>query len=109
MQFAVDMLIDNAIKYTPNGGDIKTSFKHDSRSVTLKIADNGIGMSQSDSRSLFKHFFRAENAKLVDSDGLGLGLFTAKKIVEHHKGQLWAESKGINKGSTFYIQLPIKK
>jgi len=45
----------------------------------------------------------------MDAEGLGLGLYTAKKIVSHHKGKLWAESAGINKGSTFFLRLPIKK
>lgn len=109
IQFAVDMVIDNALKYTPIGGAINISFENNDNSVTLKINDTGIGMSFFDSKRVFKRFFRSKSAREVDFTGLGLGLYTAKKIVEHHDGKLWAESKGLNKGSTFYIKLPIKR
>lgn len=108
IQFAVDMLVDNAIKYTPIGGKISASFVVENGSIILKIMDNGIGMSYFDKKKLFRHFFRAKNAQLVDAGGLGLGLYTAKKIVQHNGGKLWADSEGINKGSTFYISFPIK-
>jgi len=108
IQFAVDMLVDNAIKYTPNGGKISASFKVENGYIVLKIMDNGIGMSYFDKKKLFRHFFRAKNAQLVDAGGLGLGLYTARKIVKHNNGKLWAESDGLNRGSTFYMQLPIK-
>lgn len=109
MQFAVDMIIDNAIKYTRKGGRISATLSANTKSITLKVADNGIGMSYFDKAKVFRHFFRATNARMVDTEGLGLGLYTARKIVAHHKGKLWAESKGVNKGSTFCIQLPVKK
>jgi two-component system sensor histidine kinase CiaH len=109
IQFVVDMLIDNAIKYTPKEGSVTASFELTDKFVTLKIKDNGIGFGFWDGLNIFKHFFRAKNAKLVDTEGLGLGLYTAKKIVNNHKGKLWAESDGFNKGSTFCLQLPIKR
>ncbi len=109
IQFVVDMLVDNAIKYTPKKGSITVSFEESDKALALKIKDTGIGLNFLDSHRLFGHFFRAQNAKLMDAEGLGLGLYTAKKIVSHHKGKLWAESAGINKGSTFFLRLPIKK
>ena len=109
MQFAVDMLVDNAVKYTPKDGSIIVSFEVKDKQITLKIKDSGIGLSFIDSKKIFSHFYRANNAKAVDSLGLGLGLYTARKIVEHHKGKLWGESEGVNKGSTFFIQLPINR
>ncbi len=109
IQFVVDMLIDNAIKYTPKDGSISVAFDMDNNSITLSVTDTGIGMSYFDSKKVFRHFFRSTNAKLMDTEGLGLGLYTARMIVDHHKGKLWAESKGINKGSTFFVKLPIKR
>lgn len=109
IQFVVDMLIDNAIKYTLKDGVISVAFDMDNNSITLKVTDTGIGMSYFDSKKVFRHFFRSASAKLMDTEGLGLGLYTARMIVDHHKGKLWAESKGINKGSTFFVRLPIKR
>lgn len=109
IQFVVDMLIDNAIKYTPKDGSIKVSFDMDNKFITLKVADSGIGFNFFEGKKLFKHFFRSEKAKTMDTDGLGLGLYTAKKIVNHHNGKIRAVSPGLNKGSTFYLQLPIKR
>jgi signal transduction histidine kinase len=109
IQFAIDMIVDNALKYTPKGGAIHVSFATDSKYVTIKVADNGIGMSYFDKQRVFSHFFRANNARAVDSGGLGLGLYASKKIVVQNKGKLWAESAGVNKGSSFYIRLPIKR
>lgn len=109
IQFVVDMLIDNAIKYTQNGGLVTISFEMADKSVTLKVVDSGIGIGFFDKKKIFKHFFRADSAKLMDPDGLGLGLYTARNIVVHHKGKLWVESKGLNKGSTFIMKLPVKK
>jgi signal transduction histidine kinase len=109
IQFAVDMIVDNAIKYTPANGHVEISFDIEDKNFVLKISDSGIGISVIDSKKIFSHFFRAENAKRVDSGGLGLGLYAARKIVENNKGKLWVESRGLNKGSTFYLKLPIKK
>ncbi|OHA46472.1 MAG: hypothetical protein A2541_01975 [Candidatus Taylorbacteria bacterium RIFOXYD2_FULL_36_9] len=109
IQFVIDMLIDNALKYTPKGGSVAVSFEINNKSVILKVKDTGIGIGFFDGQKIFHHFFRAKNAKLMDTDGLGLGLYTARKIVNHHKGKIWAESEGLNKGSTFSIRLPIKR
>jgi len=109
MQFVVDMLIDNAIKYTPNGGSVTVTFEKKEGDLIMKIKDTGIGMGFFDSRKVFGHFFRSKEAKRMDADGLGLGLYTAKKIVKHHQGKLWGTSRGLHKGSTFYLRLPIKK
>jgi len=73
------------------------------------VADTGIGFNFWDGLHIFKHFFRSPDAKLMDTDGLGLGLYTARKIAQNHKGRLWAESTGPNKGSTFCLELPIKR
>lgn len=109
IQFVVDMLIDNATKYTSQKGSISVAFDTDEKSVTIRVSDTGIGLGFWDKHRLFRHFFRANSAKLMDTNGLGLGLYTAKKIVDHHKGKLWAESEGLGKGATFCVRLPIKR
>jgi signal transduction histidine kinase len=109
IQFVVDMLIDNAIKYTPKEGLITASFELGNKFITLKVIDTGIGFGFLDGRRIFKHFFRAKGARIMDTEGLGLGLYTARMIVNHHHGKLWAESKGVNQGATFCLQLPISR
>ncbi len=109
IQFVVDMLLDNAVKYTPKDGSVMVTFEMDNKSVTLKVIDTGIGFNFFDGRRIFSHFYRSKNARLMDTEGLGLGLYTAKKIVQHHGGKLWAESEGPKKGSTFCLRLPIKR
>jgi two-component system, OmpR family, sensor histidine kinase VicK len=109
IQFVVDMLIDNATKYTPKDGTISASFEAGNKDITLKIKDSGIGIGFFDRRRVFSHFFRAKSAQLMDANGLGLGLYTAKNIVERHNGKIWVESEGFNKGSTFSVRLPIKR
>jgi two-component system phosphate regulon sensor histidine kinase PhoR len=109
VQFVIDMLIDNATKYTSQKGSISVAFETDEKSVTIRVSDTGIGLGFWDKHRLFRHFFRATSAKLMDTNGLGLGLYTAKKIVDHHKGKIWAESEGLGKGSTFCVRLPIKR
>lgn len=109
IQFVVDMLIDNAIKYTPKDGSVNFSFDMDKNSITLEVKDSGMGFGFFDGKRIFRHFYRSETAKIMDTNGLGLGLYTARKIVSQHKGRLWAESPGYNLGSTFYLRLPIKR
>jgi len=108
IQFVVDMLIDNALKYSHRSGTISVDYELRNNTLILRVKDNGIGMKKEDLKKIFKNFFRADNAKAVDSGGLGLGLYTAQKIVKNHKGKLWAESEGVDKGTTFCLELPIK-
>ncbi|HAO64691.1 TPA: hypothetical protein DCQ44_01785 [Candidatus Taylorbacteria bacterium] len=105
IQFVVDMLIDNAIKYTPAGGVITITFSRDKKSLVLAVHDTGIGVSYADGRHLFKKFYRSSNAKNADTEGMGLGLYAAKAIVDKHHGRIWFDSGGAGKGSTFYLAL----
>jgi two-component system sensor histidine kinase VicK len=105
LQFALDVLIENAIKYTPAGGKVAINFIQNNKTVILKIQDTGIGFGFFERKRIFKEFYRAPAAKTIDTEGMGLGLFTAKTIVEAHGGKLWATSKGKNRGATFYMEL----
>jgi len=101
-------VIDNAIKYTEIGGIIveATTLKNKDK-ILIQIADTGLGMDKKQITQIFKKFKRGSAGEISWSSGAGLGLFVAKKFTELHDGKIWAESKGINKGSTFYIELPL--
>lgn len=99
-------LIDNAIKYTPKGF-IKVNLYKEGGWITLKVHDSGIGMNEETRVQIFHKFTRAgQEIFQINTEGLGLGLYVAKEIIEAHKGKVWAESEGQGKGSTFYVQLP---
>jgi Amt family ammonium transporter len=102
-------LISNAIKFTPVKGRITINLREEENYVEFSICDTGIGILQSNIDKLFKKFSRIHNGNIsaIDSEGTGLGLYLSKGIIELHGGKIWAESKGINKGSTFFIKLPL--
>ncbi len=103
IQFVLDTLFENAMKYTPNGGLIKVTLQSRNGRIYFSIEDSGIGLNASDKRRLFKKFWRSEGAKNADPEGLGLALFVSNIIVKHHNGTIRAESKGRNKGTTFHV------
>jgi signal transduction histidine kinase len=100
-------IIDNAIKYTETGG-IKVQLEHKDKKVLIKVSDSGIGIEPSEITKLFSMFTRAADAHKTNVSGTGLGLYVAKQMVEAQKGRVWVESPGKGKGSTFFIELPLK-
>ncbi len=99
-------IIDNAIKYTLKGKiTVKTYLDEDS--VTIAVRDTGVGMKQEDINSIYEKFQRGKTGIDICPSGTGIGLYIAHKIVEAHNGRIWAESKGVNQGSTFYVKLPL--
>jgi signal transduction histidine kinase len=99
-------LIDNAIKYTPKGQVLVSAEKnYVSGTVLVKIKDSGIGLSQEDIHNLFGKFTRGSVGSKHNTDGSGLGLYVAKKMVEAQKGKIWVDSEGSGKGSTFVVEL----
>lgn len=105
LEMAVSNLIDNAIKYTPAKGSVTVSVTHKNERIHLAVTDTGIGIPSSQLSMLFTKFFRAKNAKLEQTDGSGLGLYIAKKIIEAHDGEIKVESD-LKKGTTFTVTLP---
>jgi signal transduction histidine kinase len=101
----IQNLIDNAIKYT-NQGWVKVNLQKEDNSILITVADSGIGMSKELQQKLFGEFVRDPSIKR-EIRGTGLGLYIAKYIVEAHQGKIWAESEGENKGSKFYVKLPL--
>lgn len=100
-------LIDNAIKYTPQGGNITISAKEDDGFVTVSVADTGMGIPYQDQERIFERFYRVEKERSSSSGGRGLGLAIAKHIIDGHGGIIGVKSEPGN-GSTFYFSLPTK-
>ena len=97
-------LIENAIKYTPQGGCVRVDAYADQDQVILRVHDTGRGISPADQPYLFDKFYRAGNVS-GDTTGTGLGLSIVKSIVDQHHGRVWVES-AIGKGSCFTVVLP---
>lgn len=104
----VNNLLSNAIKYTPVGGTIDVSLCEASSYVELRVKDNGIGMSEETREAIFDMYGRGREALALAQDGLGVGMWLAKRFVEAHDGQIHAMSEGEGKGSTFVMRLPRK-
>jgi len=100
-------IVDNAIKYTKQG-EVTVSTKIQDSRLKIQVKDTGEGMTEKEISYLFESFSRGIAGTRLYTEGAGLGLYIARKFVEMHQGKIWAESKGKDKGSTFYIELPIK-
>jgi len=100
-------LVDNGIKYTQKGG-VEIKLKIENSKLKIIVSDTGVGMSKEEIENLFEIMARGRAGLQYWMQGVGLGLYTAKKFIEMHGGRIWAESPGKDKGSTFYIELPVK-
>ena len=101
----IDNIMNNAIKYSPDGGTITVSIKTTDEQLILSIADEGLGIPKQDLPKIFDRFYRVDKARSRAQGGTGLGLAIAKEIVKQHQGFIWAKSEyGV--GSTFTIVLP---
>lgn len=98
-------LVTNALKYTPEGGQVTISVTQEGGYAFLRVSDTGIGIPADDLPHIFDRFYRVDKARARKLGGAGLGLSIAKWIAEAHRGRIWAESE-IGKGSTFTVQLP---
>lgn len=101
----IDNLINNAIKYSPNGGKIRLSGSIEPASVGLSISDQGVGIPRDEQDHIFDPFYRVEDSLSRQTQGTGLGLYLSKAVIEAHGGSISVESQP-NKGSTFRITLP---
>ena len=101
----MDNLIENALKYTPEGGSVYVNVRGDGDRVVINVTDTGIGISADDLGHIFQKFYRADNSDTREIGGTGLGLYLVKQRVEAMGGKVWAES-AFGDGSTFYVSLP---
>lgn len=107
IQQVVYNIIDNALKYTPEGGQVRVTLNRSGKDAVLKIADNGMGIPPEDLPHIFDRFYRVDRARSRDTGGTGLGLAIVQQIVRLHGGSVSVESE-VGKGSVFTIVLPLK-
>lgn len=100
-------LIDNAIKYTPEGGSVAITNKRVGKLLTLEVRDTGLGIPDEAKPHIFEEFYRAENARTLEKEGTGLGLAIVRNLIRQYKGEISFRSE-LNKGTVFIIRFPLK-
>lgn len=108
MTQVIENILNNAIKYSPDGGKVTVSMKTTDTQLIVSISDEGLGIPKKDLPWVFDRFYRVDKARSREQGGTGLGLAIAKEIIKLHKGFIWAKSD-YGKGSTFTIVLPYEK
>ena len=101
-------LLDNAVKYSPSGKQIKILVNPEPDRLVIGVSDSGKGLSSSEQARIFGSFQRLENSRPDQARGAGLGLMVCRRLVEAHGGEIWVESRK-GKGSTFFFSLPLRK
>jgi signal transduction histidine kinase len=110
MVMSVTNILNNAIRFTAEGGRIGIQTKvQSSRQVWILITDTGIGLAREEQERIFDRFYQVEDHMTRKQGGLGVGLSIAKAVIEAHGGRIWASSPGLNQGTTFTIALPLAK
>jgi len=104
----LENLLDNAVRYSSVGGTVKVSAALKNEEIVISVSDSGIGIPKVDQDRIFERFYRADAARSRESGGTGLGLSIVKHLVEAQGGTISVESE-VGSGSTFYVNLPIKK
>lgn len=99
-------LLDNAVKYSPEGGQVMITVEAEDDALRVSVSDSGAGIAPQDLRAIFGKFYRLDRGDDRETYGYGLGLYIARHLVEAHGGEMWAESFP-GKGSTFYFRLPL--
>ncbi|HTD76085.1 MAG TPA: ATP-binding protein, partial [Chloroflexota bacterium] len=99
-------VLENAFKYSPDGGDVRVDVRSEGGGVLLRVSDHGIGIPLGSTEMIFEPFGRAANAERRGLPGMGLGLYICRSTVERHGGRIWAESAGELQGTTINVWLP---
>ncbi len=107
LERAITNLVDNAIKYTPNGGTVEVSVTVQNEALIIGVHDTGYGISAENQKLLFQRHVRLPRQEHKKIKGSGLGLFIVKSVAQRHGGDAWVESEE-GKGSTFYFSIPLK-
>ena len=105
IQQAIINLVDNALKYTPMGGEVSIILSEKEKLIEFEIKDSGIGVAPIDLPRLFDKFYRSNRRESYKHQGTGLGLAIVKSIVERHGGRVWVESR-LGRGSSFFFEIP---
>jgi two-component system, OmpR family, sensor histidine kinase CiaH len=101
----LNILLDNAVKYTPAPGAVEISLEASVASLVIRVSDTGIGIALEDQPKIFERFYRVDKARSRDLGGAGIGLAIAQWIVQQHRGSITVQS-ALGKGSTFLVELP---
>lgn len=104
----ISNLIDNAIKYTKKGF-VHVSMEEDNGILRIVVEDSGVGISEDSMKTLFNKFSRGTDSSKIYTEGTGLGLYVGKNLIESQGGRIYAESDGVDQGSRFIVEMPIKK
>jgi hypothetical protein len=99
-------VLNNAVRFTPPDGLIAVQVMSKNKEVWTRVKDTGIGIPASELKNIFEKFYQVEDHMVRRYGGMGLGLSIAKGLVDLHRGRIWAESEGENKGTTIVIVLP---
>ena len=108
LEQVVGNLVDNAIKYSPEGGPVRIRVRREGEQVHLAVEDEGIGIPADQVARVFDIFYRTSEAERRRTPGLGLGLFITRGIVERHGGRIWADSE-VGRGTTVHVMLPLER
>ena len=103
---ALGNLLENAIKFSPDGGSITISAWKEENNLIISVSDQGVGIAEEELESIFQRFFQVDGSSTRTFGGMGIGLSLCHEIIDAHGGRVWAQSDGIGCGSTFYICLP---
>jgi two-component system, OmpR family, sensor histidine kinase SenX3 len=110
LRTAVSNLLDNAVKYSPDGVHISVELDApDEKRVVLRVRDRGVGIPEHELKRIFKRFYRVTQRSLSQVKGTGLGLFIVRSIARKHGGRVFAESEGAGKGTTVTLELPTRE
>ncbi|MDE2041358.1 MAG: HAMP domain-containing histidine kinase [Patescibacteria group bacterium] len=109
MEFVLQTLFENACNYTPVGRNVDVYVGSQGGKAVLAVTDHGIGIDRADLPKIFTKFYRAANARSVDTEGFGVGLYLAQSITKHLGGRITASSAGIGQGATFTLTLPLAR
>ena len=103
---AIRRLVENAVRYSPNGGGIEVEIVSAATGAILTVRDHGVGIPEAEQGHMFEMFFKATTGVPYDAGGLGIGLFLAREITRRHGGDIWFESR-VGSGSSFHLRLPL--
>ncbi len=99
-------LLGNSLQYTNRGGQVRVNLSHEDKTICFAIHDTGIGLRESDIKNIFQRFYRVDKSRSRLTGGSGIGLTIVRNIVKAHNGHIWAESAGLNQGTSIYFHLP---
>ena len=107
LSLAISNLVDNGIKYTPQGGTVKVSLDADNKDCFITVQDSGIGISEEEQSKVFERFYRVDKTRDRETGGTGLGLAITHSVIMLHNGSVKIIS-GENEGATFIVRLPLE-